>query len=315
MLLNARAWDLVDDILDRAGELRIARTQLVCGAQIFDFGVQELGSLQAGIRLAEVCMSGLAKVRLTHQTLGSYGWPKVNVWTDHPIQACLYSQYAGWAVKQENYFAMCSGPIRASAATEPLFEKLNYREEFYCCVGVLEAAKLPNEEVVKYMAQKANIQPRNLLLLVARTSSLAGNLQIVARSVETAMHKLFELGYDVKQVVSASGSAHLPPVAKDDLAGIGRTNDAILYGASVTMLVKGDDAQLAELGPKVPASSSPMYGRPFIEIFKEVGYDFYKIDPLMFSPAQIVFNNIETGTVHTFGQINEQVLMKSFGMK
>ena len=314
MLLNARAWDLVDEILVKDKELRVLPQKMSCGASVVDFGVEAQGSLQAGLRLAEVCMSGLAKVRLTHHSIGTYGWPKVSVWTDHPIEACLFSQYAGWSVARDDYFAMCSGPIRACSASEPLFHQLDYQENFYCCVGVLETSKLPTSEIISYMSQKVNIEPRNLLLLVAKTSSLAGNLQIVARSVETAMHKLFEIGFDVRRVVSASGIAPLPPVAKNDLEGIGRTNDAILYGASVTLLVTGDDETLRDLGPKVPSSSSSMYGKPFREIFESVGHDFYKIDPMMFSPAQVVLQNIDTGSVFCYGTLDENLLLKSFGM-
>jgi methenyltetrahydromethanopterin cyclohydrolase len=314
MLLNARAWDLVDAVLDAALHLRISSELLENGAEVIDFGVKSTGSLEAGLRLAEICMSGLATVNLQQDKLGTYSWPKVTVWTDHPLEACLYSQYAGWAVQQDKYFAMCSGPVRASAAFEPLFEKLPYHEKFYCAVGVLETAKLPPEAVVEIMAQKARIEPRNLRLLVARTASQAGNIQIVARSVETCMHKLYELGFDVRNVVSGIGSAPLPPVAKDDLTAIGRTNDAILYGGSVTLMVAGTDEAIQNIGAQVPSSSSAMYGRPFQEIFESVGHDFYKIDPLVFSPAQVIFHNLTTGNVFAYGELNEPVVLKSFGL-
>jgi methenyltetrahydromethanopterin cyclohydrolase len=151
-------------------------------------------------------------------------------------------------------------------------------------------------------------------LLVAPTSSLAGTMQIVARSVETALHKLLELDFDVTRIDSACGVAPLAPVAADDLTAIGRTNDAILYGGSVTLWVTGDDESIRALGPRVPASGSPLHGRPFLEIFREAGSDFYKIDPQLFSPAEIIFQNVETGNVHHFGSINEDVLRLSFGL-
>jgi methenyltetrahydromethanopterin cyclohydrolase len=143
---------------------------------------------------------------------------------------------------------------------------------------------------------------------------MAGNLQVVARSIETAMHKLHELGFDVNRVRSGYGTAPLPPVAKNDLEGIGRTNDAILYGARVTLWVMGDDESIAEIAQRVPSSASASYGKPFIEIFEAAGRDFYKIDPLLFSPAQVVFQNLETGRVHIAGKVNEPVLRASFGI-
>lgn len=315
VLLNGRAWDLVDDILASAATLGVVVHDLDCGAKVVDFGVETTGSLQAGIRLAKVCMAGLAEVRLTSSTINGVGWPSVFIETDSPVEACLYSQYAGWQIQYDDYFAMGSGPMRARAATEELFHTLGYREDFYCSVGVLESSRLPDSSVVCKIAEKIGIEPRNLILLVAPTSSLAGNLQIVARSVETCLHKLYEVGFDVKRIVSAVGWAPLSPVAANDMEGIGRTNDAILYGGRVTLLVTGDDESILEIGDKVPSCSSPMYGRPFMEIFEEAGRDFYQIDPLIFSPAEVLFQNIETGGVFHYGGVSEKVLLDSFGVE
>ena len=125
---------------------------------------------------------------------------------------------------------------------------------------------------------------------------------------------VIELGFDLTRIVSAWGTAPLSPVAKDDLTGIGRTNDAILYGGRVTLWVRGDDASLAEIGPHVPANGSAAYGRPFLEIFEAAGRDFYKIDPHLFSPAVVTFVNIETGNSFRFGKFDDAVLARSFGI-
>ena len=102
-------------------------------------------------------------------------------------------------------------------------------------------------------------------------------------------------------------------IAADPLTGIGRTNDAVLYGAEVTLWVTGDDTTLAELGPRIPSSASPDHGRPFAEIFEKYDRDFYKIDPLLFSPAAVTLNNLDTGRVFRFGEIREDILQRSFG--
>ncbi len=151
-----------------------------------------------------------------------------------------------------------------------------------------------------------------MTLLVAPTASVAGGLQVVARSVETALHKLHELKFDVRRVVSAFGTAPLPPVAKNDLAAIGRTNDAILYGARVVLYVTGDDDTLRDIGPRVPSSSSADHGEPFANIFARYDYDFYKVDPHLFSPAEIVFQNVESGRAFAFGKVEPGVLSRSF---
>jgi hypothetical protein len=58
--------------------------------------------------------------------------------TDHPAVSCMGSQYAGWAIQVDKYFAMGSGPLRAHARVEKeLFEKLEYAEAATCGVLVL----------------------------------------------------------------------------------------------------------------------------------------------------------------------------------
>lgn len=312
--LNELAAQLVEDVVESPHDFRIVTHELPGCGLLLDFGVDAEGGLEAGAMLASICLAGLADVSLTNGTLGELHWPQVCVQTDYPVAACLFSQYAGWQINVGKYFAMASGPMRAAVASEPLFDKLWYREETDKVIGVLETAKLPGVEVFEYIAEKAGISPADVVLAVAPTSSMAGNYQVLARSVETALHKLYELGFDVNRVRSSYGVAPLAPVAKNDLEGIGRTNDAILYGGRVTLFVNGDDDSLADIAPKVPSISSPAYGQPFLQIFEDAGRDFYKIDPMLFSPAEVVFHNIETGRVHVAGKVAPEILQASFGL-
>jgi len=317
--LNRRAAARIDAISGTTTELGIEAQTLSSGGRVFDFGINARGGLEAGLAIADICMAGLGRVSLAQRSLvqedgGKIGWPHVSVTTDQPVAACLLSQYAGWQIGVGKFFAMGSGPMRAVSAGEELFGTLDYRESSDRVVGVLETSTLPDAGVFEYIAEKCRTTSDNVDLLVAPTSSMAGNLQVVARSVETALHKLFELGFDVGRIRSGCGSAPLSPVARDDLAGIGRTNDAILYGGRVTLWVSGDDESLAEIGPQVPASASDVYGRPFLEIFEQANRDFYAIDPLLFSPAEITFQNVETGRVQSFGSVNHDVLGESFGL-
>jgi len=312
--LNELATQLIEDINESPEDYRISRHDVENNGLLLDFGVVSEGGIEAGVALAAICMAGLADVSIAPGMIGDIGWPQVVVETDAPVAACLFSQYAGWKINVGKFFAMGSGPMRAVAAKEALFDKLWYREEAEQVVGVLESSKLPEADVFEYIAEATDVEPEDVVLCVAPTSSMAGNLQVVARSIETAMHKLHELGFDVNRVRSAYGIAPLPPVAKNDLEGIGRTNDAILYGARVTLWVMGDDESIAEIAPRVPSMSSALYGKPFLDIFEAAGRDFYKIDPLLFSPAQIVMQNIDTGRVHIAGKVNEGVLKASFGI-
>jgi methenyltetrahydromethanopterin cyclohydrolase len=269
--------------------------------------------MEAGLLLARVCLADLAEVDIEPAGYGTL--PMVQVRTDHPVLACMASQYAGWEVRGDDFFAMGSGPMRAAAAREVLFQDIGYREKASHAVGVLESGKLPDDAACRDIAAKCDVDPANVILLVAPTRSLAGTLQIVARSVETALHKLHALKFDLHRIKSAWGQAPLPPPAKNDLAGIGRTNDSILYGAHAALYVRGDDASLEEIGPQIPSRASKDYGRPFAEVLAAYNHDFYQVDPLLFSPAMITLVNLDSGNSFRFGRINEEILARSFGIK
>ena len=307
--LNERAMQLCDRLAAQAEQCGVAVTPCDSGARIIDCGVNCPGSQQAGIMLARICLADLAQV----EVVPAEPWPQVNVDVEHPVAACMASQYAGWEVKGGSFFAMGSGPMRAAAGRELLFEDIDYRESPSVCVGVLETSELPPPQVCQDIATKCGVEPSNLTLLVARTSSIAGTLQVVARSVETALHKLHELGFDLSRIERGQGTAPLPPVAGDDFVAIGVTNDAVLYGGEVTLLVRGDDASLAEIGPQVPSSASRDYGRPFAEVLARYNNNFYEVDPLLFSPAAVEFQNLDTGATHHFGKVDAAVIEKSFG--
>jgi methenyltetrahydromethanopterin cyclohydrolase len=309
--LNDRAKRLADHLASMAAQHRLEVITRPGGARLIDCGVNAPGGLQAGLALARVCLAGLADVSLAPGDLGELG-PLVQVATDWPVAACMASQYAGWQISVGKFFAMGSGPMRAAAGREELFDKIGYRENAQVAVGALETRKLPGDDVVESICEKVRLKPKDLTLLVAPAASIAGTLQVVARSVETALHKLHELGFELAEVVSAYGTAPLPPIASDELKAIGWTNDSILYGGRVHLWVKSDDARLSEFGPKVPSSASADHGAPFAAIFERYQRDFYKIDPMLFSPAEIVYHNLATGRTHRFGRVEPEILRKSF---
>jgi methenyltetrahydromethanopterin cyclohydrolase len=236
----------------------------------------------------------------------------VLVSTDHPAVSCMASQYAGWAISVDQFFAMGSGPLRAHARVEKeLFEKLGHEETTTHGVLVLEGRTLPTDTVAAWVAGKARLEPAQLTFVIAPTASLAGGVQISARILETGLHKMETLGFDVRRVVSAYGTAPIPPVAKTDLRAIGRTNDCILYGGQARYTIRAGDDELAQLASKVPATASRDYGTPFYEIFQRYEGDFYRIDPLLFSPAEVWLTSTETGRTFHGGHLNPEILEAS----
>jgi methenyltetrahydromethanopterin cyclohydrolase len=314
--MNERAWALADAALARAAELRISSQTLSGGARVIDAGIDAPGGFDAGLLLAHLCMGGLGRVSFAPLSIDGESWPGVQVWTDHPADACMASQYAGWAITPEGYFAMGSGPLRARARVEKaLYAKLGYAEEASRGVLVLESRILPTDAVAEWVAGKSGVAACALTFAVAPTASLAGGVQVVARVVETGLHKMETLGFDVRRVVSAMGTAPLPPVARNDLRAIGRTNDCVLYGGRASYTVRADDDELETLVTQLPSSASRDYGTPFYDIFKRYDNDFYKIDPLLFSPAEVWLTSVSTGRTFRAGSLNPQVLRTSLGFE
>ena len=310
--LNARAWAIADRLAAPDALQRVAVQTMGNGARVIDAGIATQGGLGAGLALAEICMGGLGRVTYAPVTIGGEGWAGVQVWTDHPAVSCMASQYAGWTIQVDKYFAMGSGPLRAHARVEKeLFAKLGYAERAERGVLVLETRSPPTEAVAVWVARKAGLDPSQLTLVAAPTASIAGNVQIIARVLETGLHKMDALGFDLNKVVSGMGTAPLPPVAKNDLRAIGRTNDCILYGGQARYTVDADDAELAALVPRIPATASKDYGTPFSEIFQRYDGDFYQIDPLLFSPAEVWLTSVQSGKTYHAGRVNPDVLRTS----
>ncbi len=310
--MNERARDLADVMTEDLTGLRIAEHRLPGGARVLDAGVHVDGGLNAGLLLSEICMGGLGDVEYASLALGGENWPGVQVRTDHPAVSCMASQYAGWAISVDKYFAMGSGPLRAHARVEKeLFEKLHYAEQATSGVLVLEGRELPTDAVAAWVAKKAGLSPAQLTFVIAPTASLAGGTQISARILETGLHKMEVLGFDVRQVVSGIGTAPIATLAKNDLRGIGRTNDCILYAGQAHYTVRASDTELADLAAKLPASASKDYGTPFYEIFERYDKDFYKIDPLLFSPAEVWLTSVTSGKTYHAGRVNTEVLKRS----
>ncbi len=320
--LNSAATTIATDAM-RNPALGIALADGYDEARVLSFsgncesGHGGRGTIAAGLKLAEICMGGLGQISLSPATCADFRFPRVNVSTDHPLLACMAAQYAGWPLAGEGFFAMCSGPARALRGQEKVLQQyglVHAATDSTEAIGVLEANALPSPAVVNDFAKQCSVDAKNVMLCVARTASLPGTIQVVARSVETALHKLHELDFDLSTIKSAFGSAPLPPIAKDDLTALGWTNDAILYGATVNLFVDTTDEAIEKIMGVVSSFASSDFGTPFLDIFNRYDKDFYKIDKLLFSPAQVVVNNWATGRVFQVGEIRNDILRQSYAV-
>jgi len=307
--INELALDIVEDMLDYEEELRIQSKKLENGATVIDCGVEVPGSYDAGIMYTQICMGGLASVDIVVDYVNDIPFAFVTEYTDHPAVACLGSQKAGWAVQVDKYFAMGSGPARALALKpKKTYELIEYEDDADYAIIALEASKLPDEKVMEFIAKECDVDVEDTYAVVAPTASIVGCVQISGRIVETAIYKMAEIGYDPKLIISGAGRCPISPILENDLKAMGSTNDSMMYYGSVFLTVK----QYDEILKNVPSNTSKDYGKPFYEIFKAANYDFYKIDPNLFAPAQIAVNDVSTGKTYIHGKLNADVLLQSY---
>ena len=317
--VNLEAKKTVDLMIRKADELNLAVDVLNNGSTVIDAGVNVVGSFKAGELYTKVCLGGLADVGISipGDLSENFALPSVKIKTDFPAISTLGSQKAGWSVSVEDFFALGSGPARALALKPAeTYKEIGYKDEADLAILTLEADRLPGVDVTEVIASESNVSPENVYVLVAPTSSLVGSIQISGRVVENGTYKMLEfLHFDVNKVKHAAGIAPIAPVDPDGLKAMGKTNDAVLFGGRTYYYVEseeGDDVK--SVAEKLPSSASAGYGKPFFDVFKEAEFDFYKIDKGMFAPAEVVINDLRTGEIFRTGYVNNELLMKSFGL-
>jgi methenyltetrahydromethanopterin cyclohydrolase len=313
--VNEGAYELINSTLKNEDILRI-RAEKISEATVIDAGINTLGSYPAGCFVTEACLGNLGKASITQTSFGGVTLPAITVETNYPIIATLGAQFAGWNIKVEKYFAMGSGPARALALKpKKIYDKIDYKDDSKIAVIVLETDKLPSANTLEYIANECKVELRDLYVLAAPTCSLVGSVQISGRIVETGIHKLSEVGFDIKKILHGWGMAPIAPLHVNSGICMGRTNDALLYGGITSYIVDyEDDDSMVEIASKAPSSESKDYGRPFYEVFKAANFNFYKIDPNLFAPAVVYINNIRSGKTYKFGKINEDVLIESLNI-
>ena len=313
--INREAMKIVRRILDAPEALGVAVSRLPGGATVIDMGQAAPGGWAAGKLYTLVTLGGLGEVSYDPFAVGDRVLSAVRVMIDHPLDACIASQIAGWRLEGAREGApILAGPARAlnHANLDHYFELIDYRDQADEGVIAIQTAEPVTEDWATTIAQACKLQPENLYILVAPNSSLVCAIQVAARIVEQSLHRLAEEGFDVATVKYAHGFGVIPPLIADEVIAMGRINDSLLYGGVATLYVDADDAAIAAVIGKVVSVASRAYGRPFVEIYEDAGRDFYQIPLDLHSPAVLHINNIRTGRTFSAGEINYAVLQQSF---
>jgi methenyltetrahydromethanopterin cyclohydrolase len=308
--LNERAWERLEAAIAEQDRLNISQKKMECGARLVDAGVNAPGGLEVGLVMAEVGMAGLGEARVEMAPLLGALWPWVVARSDHPLEACFLSQAAHWPVQVGGFRAMGSGPACLLNRELAPGRAFDFEERCDHAVLVLETRQLPDEAACLSLAAACGVEAEHLALFVAPTSSLAGSAQIAARSLETGLHKLHHLGFDLHRVVSGMGRCPIATPTGNDLISLGKTNDMVIFASSIWLAIKGaTDQELSILVETLPSATSPNYGEPFLQTLKKAG-GFYNTDPGLFAPAEATLFNVDSGKVFHAGQIDQARLAK-----
>jgi methenyltetrahydromethanopterin cyclohydrolase len=325
--INDLALELVNEIIEKQGYYGAKVDKLENGSTVINM---KNATWDGGKLVGEICMGGLGNVDFSSYNLDGHYLPSVNVRTSYPIISCMASQLAGWNVKLKKevekngeikkkkvFESLGSGPARAQSRVEKIFEEIEYEDESESAVIVFETSKAPNDEVMEIVANKSNVDTQNTYAIYAPTACLTGSIQVAARIVETGIHKLHEIKFPIDIIQDGYGTTTVAPIAKDDFQAMGRTNDSIIAGGMTYYTIKVEKEKEKEIFEQLehaPANQSSSYGKPFLDIFKEVDYKFYDIDPGLFAPATYTVTNLKTGNTFSTGLVDLNLLKESYGL-
>ena len=310
--INKLSDDLLNELKDNANKYRLKISKNTLGTTIIDAGIKAQGSLEAGLKISEICMGGLGSISINSCNFSDLISWNITVSASQPVLSCLASQYAGWSLSHNDFFSLGSGPARALAKREKIFDEIGYSDQYSKTSIVLETNKIPPNEIIEKISKDCNVDKDKITIILAPTTSMVGNLQVVARVLEVALHKAHELKFPLNKIVDGIGSAPIPPIAKDTLTGMGRTNDSIIYGGNIFLTINGSSDEAKKLAKELPSQNSKDFGIPFKEIFQKYQGDFYKIDGSLFSPARVSINSLESGETFHGGIIKTNLVEKSF---
>ena len=310
--INKLALKWVKKLIEDPDYYRVTVEKLPSGATVIDTGLEVHGGYEAGLMATRIAMGGAGTAEINYADYGGLKLPTVVVTTDYPAIALFGAQLAGWRIKPEGYIADGSGPAR-SLAIKPkdVFKKIEYQDQSDIAVLLMEAEKLPPDSAAHYIAERCNVKPEDVYMVMTTTTSLAGMVQISGRIVETGLFRLDLLGLDPKKVLYGAGYAPVMPLHSDGGVAMGRAEDALTYGGVTNFIVDEPEEVLKDIAEKSPSSNSKDYGKTSYEIYKAVDFDFTQIDPALFAPAAMTLTCYKTGATFSCGEVNNEIIKRS----
>jgi len=314
--VNKEAMKIVKKIIENKETLNAGVISLKNGSTVIDMGINYPGGWKAARYLAEITMGGLGLLNYSTYQLGELELPQVNVYADKPVIACLSCQLSGWALPEFKNDAgivpLISGPVRAIIKEDRFTKPFSYQDKSGKAVVVLQDKTLPSEKLTAYIAKKCKIEPENIFILVAPTGSLVGLVNVIARTLETSMWRLHELGFDVNNVISAWGKAPLPPISKDEYTAMIRANTYIYYGGTAGFVVNCKDEDIERIIEDITLSpkTTKQYGIPFSKLLEEAGGNIFNMTEFCHNVTKVNFYNSLTGNTFVYGRNDQKMLLE-----
>jgi methenyltetrahydromethanopterin cyclohydrolase len=309
--INESVTPYIDELLGREEELAVRSYYLENQSTVIDCGVEASGSIGAGMLATAIALGGLGKVSLVPGIIDGFYLQFAQVWVDNPAIACLCSQMPGWKIKTEDFNAMAFGPARAIVQKpKNVFTAVDYADDSETAVVLLWSSKLPAAKDIDYIAKQCSTDPACVVALVARHNSIAGSILNSARAIEWSMARLLQLGYDVREVASASSAVPIAPLKADGQDYAIASMDSIAYYGMTSLYTKAAN----DLFRYATSDSSKSYGKSFGTLLKDAQGDIAKVDPAIFAPARLMVNGRD-GTLNAYGRLDPAMLLTSFGLK
>jgi methenyltetrahydromethanopterin cyclohydrolase len=178
---------------------------------------------------------------------------------------------------------------------------------------MIQTDQIPDEALTQMIAEQAGIPADKLYVIVAKTASIVGSVQVPARNVEQTLPSLYDHGFEVRNIVQAYGISPIVAIVSDEDEAYGRVNDCLLYGQETTLWVDCSDQEIESVLPVLTFDKNKdIYGMPFKELFRQCGRSWANVPRDWDAPCKVNFHNIRTGHSFSIGTINENVLLNDF---
>ncbi len=311
--VNAEAMKIVRKILESPEALGVEVSRLPCGSTLIDMGQRARGSWQAGRYFTLVTVGGLGDLSFESFQLGAARLLAVRLMVDRPLEACMGCQVAGWRLVDEPDAPILAGPARTLNNPPDYHVRLSgYRDHAHEGVVTVQMSRPVTDDMALVMAKACDLAQENLFIMASRHACLVSTIQVPARGIETAMHRLALEGFDLGRIQQAFCTGPIPPLVDDELSSMGRINDALYYGGEVSLYVDAADEILEPLVPTVVSEVSPLARRSFAELYRDAGYDFHAIPLDAHTPAVLHMTNVKSGRTFSAGRFDYEVLQRSF---